>query len=110
MMNLLRAPVLTFLLLMLLGFCALSAPVGLYDTAHTDVARLAEQVLAHAPDHQLDAGLHQLLHPPSEVGDWAALSAALVSPPESPVLSQLAVDCDFAATAMYIDSASSRPT
>ena len=42
MMNLLRAPVLTFLLPTLLGFCALSAPVGLYDTAHADVARMAE--------------------------------------------------------------------
>ena len=42
MMNLLRAPVLTFLLLMLLGFCVLSTPVGLYDTAHADVACMAE--------------------------------------------------------------------
>ena len=54
--------------------------------------------------------MHQLLHPPSEAGDWAALSAALVSPPESPVLSQPAVECEFAATAAYIDSALSRPT
>ena len=105
MMNLLRAPVLTFLLLVLLGFHTLSAPVGLYDTAHTDVACLAEQVLTHAPDHQWDAGLHQLLRPPSEVGDWAALSAALVSPPDSPVLLQPAVACELAATAAYIDSA-----
>ena len=67
-------------------------------------------MLAQAPDHQWDAGLHQLLHPPSEVGDWAASSAALVSPPESPVLSQPAVDCDFAATVVYVDSALSRPT
>ena len=44
MMNLLRAPVLTFLLLMLLGFRALSAPVGLYDTAHAEVTRMAEKV------------------------------------------------------------------
>ena len=87
MMNLLRAPVLMFLLLTLLGFRTLSAPVSLYDTAHADVARMAEYVLVQAPDHQWDAGLHQLLHPPSEVGDWAASSAALVSPPESPVLS-----------------------
>ena len=61
------------------------------------------------PDHQWDAGLQQLLSPLSEVGDWAALSAALVASPESPVLSQLAVDCGFAATVAYIDSVSSRP-
>ena len=67
-------------------------------------------MLAQAPDHQWYAGLHQLLRPPSEVGDWAALSAASVPPPEPPVLLQLAVDCDFAATAAYVDSASSRPT
>ena len=110
MMNLLRAPVLMFLLLTLLGFCVLSAPVGLYDTAHADIACMAQKVLVQAPDHQWDAELHQLLHPPSEVGDWAALLAALVSTPESPVLLQPAVDCDFAATGAYIDSALSRPT
>ena len=63
----------------------------------------------HASDHQWDAGLHQLLSPPSEVGDWAASLAALVAPPESPVLLQPAVDCEFAATAAYVDSALSQP-
>ena len=55
MMNLLRAPVLTFLLLLLLGFSMLSALVGLYDTAHTDVARMAEYGLAQASYYQWDA-------------------------------------------------------
>ena len=40
-----------------------------------------------APEHQWDAELHQLLCPPLEVGDWSALSAALVALPESPVFS-----------------------
>ena len=85
-MTSLRASVLTFLLLSLLGFRALCAPVGLYDTAHADVARMAELVLAQAPEHQWDAELHQLLRPPSDVGDWSASSAASVVPPVAPVL------------------------
>ena len=106
-MNLMQAPVLTFLLLSLLGFHALSAPVGMYDTVHANIACMAEEVLAQAPDHQWDAELHQLLHPPSDVGDWSALSAASVAPPESPVLQQLdcAIDCEFEAEAEYIDLA-----
>ena len=65
--------------------------------------------LACASDHQWDAGLHQLRSLPSEVRDWAALLVALVALPESPELSQPAVDCEFAATAVYVDSALSRP-
>ena len=86
MMNLLQAPVLTLLFLLLLGFHVLSVPVGLYDTAHAVVACMAEKVLVQAPNYQWDAELHQLLSPPSDVEDWSALSAALVAPPESPVL------------------------
>ena len=82
MMNLLRAPVLMFLLLVLLGFCVLSAPVGVYDTAHANV--VWQSKCLRTADHQWDAGLHQLLSPPPEVGDWAASLAAAVSPPESP--------------------------
>ena len=66
-------------------------------------------MLVRTPDHQWDAGLHQLLSPLSEVGDWAASLAALVAPPESPVLLQLAVHCEYAAIAAYIDSVSSQP-
>ena len=83
----------------------------MYDTAHADIAHMAEKVLAHAPEHQWEAEVHQLLSPPLDVRDWSASSAALVAPPESHVLHQLdcAVDCEFVVTVAYIDSALLQP-
>ena len=68
-------------------------------------------MLVQAPDHQWDAELLQLLHLQSDVGDWSALSAALVALPELPLLQQPdgAVDCKFEAAAVYIDLALSWP-
>ena len=42
MITLLRVPVLMLLLLLLLGFCALSAPVVMYDTVHASIACMVE--------------------------------------------------------------------
>ena len=95
-MTSLRAAVLTFLLLSLLGFCALCAPVAKYDTALADVARMAELALTQAPDHQWDAELQQLLRTPSTVGDWSASSAASLVPPVATVLPSPGVDVDTA--------------
>ena len=103
---------LTFLLLLLLGSHAISAPVGMYDTAHVDVACMANKVLAQAPDHQWGAELHQLLSPPLHVGECLASYAVLVAPPESPVLPQLdcIVDRHFVAAAAYVDLVSLQPS
>ena len=42
MITSLQSPVLTFLLLSLLGFYMLFAPIGMYDTAHADIVHIAE--------------------------------------------------------------------
>ena len=83
----------------------------MYDTAYAGIACMAKEVLTQAPDHQWDAELHQLLHPPLDVRDWSALSAALVAPSESPVLQQpdCAIDCEFEAKTEYIDLALFQP-
>ena len=78
-MTSLRAAVLTFLLLSLLGFHMLCAPVALYDTAVADIACMAELALAQAPDHQWDAELQQLLQSSACASANSAMQATSAS-------------------------------